>query len=459
MNFKSKMLFQKNNNIALFMLIIIFLLCGVITSMNDILSTKLKLIFRLNYFSSMFIQFCFFTAYFIISLLFYIISSKNEKIILKIGYKKIIILGLFVSFIGSFLFYPSSVINSYPCFLISLFILASGITLLQIGSNPYITLIGNPETASSRLSLTQAFNSLGSTIGPLIGGNIILNEHTINDCRSDYIKIIYISFSVLLFIILCVIKTIYLPNVKYETKNEKKQNLIKKYKNLKYGIIAIFMYVGAEVSIDSLIMIFLLNSGINISQKQASKILSLYWGGAMIGRFFGSVFLSNKNNRKKIIYITIIVILSLLYSYNIIKFNYEIMCYFWLLILLNIIAFIMGQNIPQRTLSIFSLFVILLLLIGSLSQNTILSISFITGIGLFNSIMFPTIFSLAVKNLKNNTTNGSSLLIMAIVGGAIFPLIQGKIADVINNVQISYLAPIICYMYLFFYGIQGYKSN
>lgn len=455
---------EKNYYFSLIIFIIIFFSSGVITSMNDILIPKLKSIFNLSYFKSMLVQFCFFLAYFIISALYYLISINKKNLLLKIGYKNMIVIGLITSSIGGFLFYPATIFNTYIFFLGALFILASGITLLQIGVNPYITLLGNPETASSRLSLTQGFSSLGSTIGPLIGSILILNVSTIsykqnNQTGIDKMKIPYIIISILLFLIAIIIKNTNLPNINNSKNQNKNQNLIKKYRNLKYGIIAIFMYVGAEVSIDSLIIVFLskIDNNINMLENKASQLLSLYWGGAMIGRFFGAIFLSKTNKKIKFSIILLILTIALYYSNKIINFNNQIKNYFWLIIIINIIAFFIGGKKSNKILSIFSLIVIILLLLGALSSPN-LAIASIISIGLFNSIMFPTIFTLGVKDLKNDTQRGSSLLIMAIVGGAIMPLIQGKIAD-ITNVQLSYLTPIICYLYIFFYGINGYKKN
>jgi FHS family L-fucose permease-like MFS transporter len=401
-------------------------------------------------------------AYFITSLIFYIITYRHKKIINRLDYKTIINLGILTSILGSILFYISTITQYYYYFLASLFILASGLALLQISINPYITLLGNPNTASSRLNLIQAFNSLGSTIGPIIGSSILVQQK--NNVYEKYqnIKNIYCIIAILLIIILLIINIITTPKVnnKYITTYLQKKNKIKNhtYTNLIYGMIAIFMYVGGEVSIDSLMISFLTKSHIhNISNYEASKLLSLYWGGSMIGRFFSSIFLSHMNTNKKYTLIILILIISWYYSNIIITFNNQIKHCLWILTLINIISFYLGKNIPETTLSIFSILIITFLLISSLCK-TPLAASALIGIGLFNSIMFPTIFSLAIKNLKENTQTASSLLIMSIVGGAIIPIIQGKIAD-LTTIQLSYLTPIICYAYLLFYGFKEYQKN
>lgn len=443
-------------------LTILFFFCGFITSMNDVLIPKLKSSFRLNYFESMLVQFCFFLAYFIISFIYYILSLYRRNTIIKLGYKNIIIIGLIISCIGSLLFYPASNMHSYPSFLLALFILASGITLLQISANPYVTLLGTPENSSGRLSLTQAFNSLGSTVAPLIGGKLILDV-SINHLDNNNISILpYLIISLILFFIAIIINITKLPEIIYDYNNKKiklySENLIKKYRHLKYGVIAIFMYVGGEVSINSLIIAFLIDINIaGLSENHAAQFLSFYWAGTMIGRFFGAIFLSKMKNKNKLILLIIILIIGFFYSAIMVNLNINIIKYFWTLIIINMVTFyFINKNISHNILSIFSILVITLLIIA-ISSSSIFAIWSIIGIGLFNSIMFPTIFSLAIRDLYNDTSKGSSLLIMAIVGGAIIPLVQGKLAD-ITNVQFSYLIPIICYIYVFFYGINGYKK-
>lgn len=443
-----------NYKFSLIIFILLFFISGLITSMNDILIPKLKHNFRLNYFQSMLVQFCFFIAYFIISYIYYLICIyyKNSN---KLEYKNIIKLGLIISSIGSYIFYYTSNLNLYIFFLFSLFILASGITLIQISGNPYVTLLGPPETASGRLSLTQAFNSLGSTIAPIIGSKFLLENKT------NYLNFkLYFLISIILIILFFLIKIIPLPKIENKIKNiYDSQNIIKKYRHLKYGIIAIFMYVGSEVSINSLIISFISNSNIiNISESNAANFLSLYWGGTMIGRFFGAIFFSKIKQIIKILLISIVLFFSFLYSGYILNFNFKIVKYFWgLIIFVMLIFHTINKKFPNKILFLFSIIVIILLLLGVFTHS-IITVWSIIGIGLFNSIMFPTIFSLAIRDLKENTSKGSSLLIMAVVGGAIIPPIQGIIADK-TNIQMSYLIPIICYIYLLFYGLNGYKKN
>ncbi|XOD69203.1 MAG: sugar MFS transporter [Flavobacteriales bacterium AspAUS03] len=459
----SKSSLQEDSNkyfLPLATVTLLFFAWGFITSMNDVLIPKLKLAFDLTYFQSMLIQFCFFFAYFITSAIYYLLSVSRGDPILKMGYKNAIVIGLLIAAVGSLLFYPAASLHSYPLFLVALFILASGITILQIGANPYVTLLGKSETASGRLNLTQAFNSLGTTIAPLIGGNLILGTAASQLEGAHAIKLPYLVTTILLLLMAVVIKMARLPRVIHDEEKEgliSSGSLIKKYRQLKYGVVAIFMYVGGEVSIGSLIVNFLADTNIvGISESQAAKFLSLYWSGAMIGRFFGAIFLSDTARKIKLGLILSVLIGAFYYSGWIADFSPEVVQYFWMLILLNLGAFFVGTNMPHRTLTVFSLFVVLSLLIGSLTSSDLAMWSVI-GIGLFNSIMFPTIFSLAVRDLHRDTSQGASLLIMAIVGGAIIPLIQGWVADV-TNVQYSYLVPLICYVYLTFYGINGYKE-
>ncbi|XCI75294.1 MAG: sugar MFS transporter [Flavobacteriales bacterium] len=458
----SKSSLQENSNkylLPLATVTLLFFSWGFITSMNDVLIPKLKSAFDLTYFQSMLIQFCFFFAYFIISAIYYLLSVSRGDPILKMGYKNMIIIGLLITAVGSLLFYPAASMHLYPLFLGALFILASGITILQIGANPYVTFLGKLETASGRLNLTQAFNSLGTTIAPLIGGNLILNMAAGQLEGVHVVKLPYLVTTVLLVLMAVVIKVASLPRVIHDEEKDgsiSSGRLITKYRQLKYGVVAIFMYVGGEVSIGSLIVNFLADTNIaGISESQAAKFLSLYWSGAMIGRFFGAIFLSDTARKIKLGLISSVLIGAFYYSGWVADFSPEVVRYFWMLILLNLGAFFVGANVPHRTLTVFSVFVVVSLLVGSLASLA-LAMWAIVGIGLFNSIMFPTIFSLAVRDLYRDTSQGAALLIMAIVGGAIIPLIQGWVAD-LTNVQHSYLVPVICYVYLVFYGISGYK--
>ncbi len=276
----------------------LFFMWGFITSMNDILIPYLKKVFELNYFEAMLVQFAFFGAYFIGSVIYFIISAGKGDPIMRIGYKNGIIAGLLLSALGLFLFYPAAAYKIYGIFLTALFILGLGFTLLQIAANPYVARLGSPETASSRLNLSQAFNSFGTTIAPVIGGYFVFhyfikwgkpfldkmgNPITLNsgETISAYgVQLPYVIFA-LIFIIMAVIRKVTKhPVINQDHEIPSGMGAIK-YKQLVFGMIAIFMYVGAEVSIGS-IMINFMGEKYSITEMQAKSYLAFYWGGAMI---------------------------------------------------------------------------------------------------------------------------------------------------------------------------------
>src|SRR5690606_37064597 len=283
---------SKNYTIPFTALTSLFFMWGFITCMNDILIPHLKELFSLNYLESMLVQFCFFGAYFIGSLIYFITSYYKGDPINKIGYKNGMLLGLLVSAIGCFLFYPAAAYSTYSLFLGALFILGLGFTLLQITANPYVSLLGSPKGASSRLNLSQAFNSLGTTIAPIIGGFLIFELFSDNGVLSpDATKVPYIIFAIIFLVVGLIIYQIKLPSFKSEETEHRDLGALR-FPQLKLGILAIFVYVGAEVAIGSFMINFLgLANIMDIPEAISKNYLALYWGGAMIGRFLGSVSL------------------------------------------------------------------------------------------------------------------------------------------------------------------------
>lgn len=413
---------DKNYTFELTVLTTLFFMWGFLTCLNDILIPHLKSIFALNYTQVMLIQFCFFTAYFIISL-------PSGKIVEKIGYRKGIIIGLVTAGIGCLFFYPAASLRSYPLFLLALFILAAGITLLQVAANPYVAILGKPATASSRLNLTQAFNSLGTTIAPYLGALVILSIAvksseeiskltppelaTYQDIQASAVQVPYLGLAAALFIIAALFAVIKLPEIEaasaaMDTGKGSYDELHKSawgYKHLVLGAIGIFVYVGAEVSIGSFLVNYLGQKEIvGLPEYQAGKMVSFYWGGAMVGRFIGAAL-----QRK-------------------IK--------------------------PGRVLA-FNAAAAAILVITSMLTFGNVAMWAILVIGLFNSIMFPTIFTLAIDGLGKHTGQGSGILCMAIVGGAIIPVLQGAIADSIG-IHHAFVLPVVCYLFIFYYGFKGY---
>jgi len=397
----------------------LFFMWGFLTSLNDILVPHLKSIFDLNYAQAMLIQFAFFSAYFLFSL-------PWAKFVNGAGYQKTMVVGLLTMAVGAFLFLPAASAASYGLFLTALLILACGITGLQVAANPYVGLLCKPQTASSRLDLTQAFNSLGTTIGPKIGGLLILSAAPLaveqltrlapqalkayRVQEADTVRLPYAVIGIALLLLAVLIGTSKLPEI-HTARSGSGENLddsIWRHPNLLFGAIGIFAYVGAEVSIGSfLVNYFGLPQIASLSAKTAAGYVSFYWGGAMVGRFLGAPLLRR---------------------------------------------FRPGHLLALSSIVAGGLVATSMLLGGHTAMWAILAV------GLFNSIMFPTIFTLGVAELGPLTGNGSGILNMAIVGGAILPVIQGVIADHIG-LQHAFFIPLICYLYILFYGVRGSKPN
>lgn len=407
---------KQNYNFALSALTLLFFMMGFITCLNDILIPYLKLMFGLTYTQVMLINTCFFGAYFFMSI-------PSGKIVESIGYKKGMIAGFLAAAVGCLLFYPAAEVKNYNLFLLALFILASGITLLQVAGNPYVSVLGKPETAPARLTLTQAFNSLGTTVAPLLGSYLILSNlpditEGINPANIDPVAVQtpYLGIAVVLVLISLVMAFIKLPNIKAgDNEVESETGPIKsrytsawQARHLMLGALGIFTYVGAEVAIGSFLVNYLGSASVmSLPENIAGNYVAIYWGGAMIGRFIG--------------------------------------------------AYILRLFNPGRLLMVSCFCAIILVLISMLTTGEIAMWS-ILAVGLFNSTMFAIIFTLAVRNLYEHTNQGSGILCTAIVGGAIIPLLQGVVADQIG-LTIAFIVPIICYLYIAWYGISGHKPS
>lgn len=443
---------------SLAVLISLFFMWGFITSLNDILTPFLKGVFQLSHFQANLVQFAFFGAYFIGSLLYFISSITIGDPIAKVGYKNGIIAGLILSATGCFLFYPSAQYESFGFFLGALACISFGLTILQIAANPYVALLGKPETASSRLNLAQGFNSIGHTLAPVIGGFLIFKYFlTSENPGANSVKTPYLIFGCAFLLLALFIKFAHLPLFTGSDKIERKPEALK-HRNLLFGIFAIFFYVGAEVSIGSNLIAFLKLPDIaGLAEADASKFVAFYWGGAMIGRFMGSVSLSGMQTSKKYLLMFGIAVVLFFLLFFITKAEFGTVWYFLIFLTVNYFAFMLGKSLPARTLTIFSFFVMALLSVGIFGTGKVAMWSII-GIGLFNSIMWSNIFTLAIDGLDRFTSQGSSLLVMMIVGGAILPLLQGLLADM-SGVHYSLFVPLFAYLYLIFFGINGYKKK
>ncbi|KAA1260259.1 L-fucose-proton symporter [Rubripirellula obstinata] len=454
---------------------LLFFLWGFITVMNDVLIPYLKESFELSYFQAGLVQFAFFGAFFFVSLVYYFVSLSKGDPINRIGYKLSIIIALLICGAGCAMFFPAAEFRSYPFFLAALFLLATGVTLLQIAANPYAAILGKPETASSRLNLAQGVNSLGTTIAPIAGGLLLYKVFAPGgEVTIDSIKLPYLIYGSLFVLLAIIVWRSHLPSFSKDDEDTNDQGGdgslgALKFPHLRFGMIAIFMYVGGEVAIGSYLISFMMHDSImGLPEATASIFLAYYWGGAMIGRLCGAISLSglaSQSQKYGYMAITAIVVLLVVYTVTAIRIEEGAFAMDFLspvqvlpflgLIAINFVAFIAGRGNAARVLWVFSISMVVLLCIASFTGGS-LAFWAALGTGLFNSIMWSNIFTLAIKDLKQHTSQGSSLLVMMIVGGAIVPLIMGAAADRIG-IQLAFAVPIVNYVYIAFYGLIGHR--
>jgi FHS family L-fucose permease-like MFS transporter len=441
---------KKNNNLGIGMTVFgaIFFIFGFATTFIITLTAPIKEIFGLSEFGAQLLSSAFFLAY-------PIMSIPTGKIIDRIGYKWTVVAGLFLMALGSFIYIPAARIPSFPVFLFGTFVLATGVVFLQVAANPYVTAIGPEKTASSRLNLTQALNSIATMIAPwLISVAIFKGLEFPRDVQvaADRVPLPFIIMGVIVILVAIAIYSIKLPVIQTE-KGEKKS--IWKYPHVVLGSIAIFAYVGAEVGNAGLIINYLKNS-LNMTPEMASTYAAIYWGGAMIGRFFGSFMFSDMNSSKKITYAVPVLILALVAGSFVTEWNWTIGLTFSIVALVNFFIMQIGQGKAARTLAIFALVAALLDLTTTFTTGSV-ALWTIISIGLFNSIMFPNIFSLAVKDLDNAHLSSASGLINAlIIGGAIIPPLMGGVADNFGYTW-AFIVPAICYLFIVYYAVKGSK--
>jgi FHS family L-fucose permease-like MFS transporter len=398
------------------LVVLLFFAWGFATVLNDILIPKLKGLFELNYTEVMLTQFSWFLSYFIFSI-------PAGLVLSRIGYLRGAVLGLAVAALGYMLFTPAAELGSFPAFMVALFVVAAGITMLQVAANPFIELLGTEATSHSRLTLAQAFNSLGTAIGPYVGAVLILSsgvtiktaglsQAALAAARRTEAHALQLPFFVFaaLFLALAVVFWLLRKSAAPPVAGQARLSAILALlgrPRLVLGALAIFVYVGAEVSIGSVMTNYLMQpSVLAVTAERAGTLLSFYWGGAMVGRFAGA------------------------FALRIVK--------------------------PGLALAAGAVGACLLALVSSQSVGPFAAYSLI-AVGLFNSIMFPTIFSLATEQLGDETPNGSGLLCMAIVGGAIIPLITGAVADRVG-LALSLIVPAVCYVWIVAYGVMAARG-
>jgi FHS family L-fucose permease-like MFS transporter len=391
----------------------LFFMWGFITVINNTLLPHLRSVFDLNYTQTELIEWVWFIAYFFASI-------PSAKLIERIGYKRSIVTGLIIMAVGAVMMVPAARIPSYGVVLTALFVIASGITLLQVAANPYVAVIGPPESSSSRLNLVQAFNSLGTMLAPMFGGYLILGRSTsgtaaagtvltpaerLADAQS--VQLPYLIVAAVLVVLAVVIAKFRLPDMNASTRGrareERRGHSLWRHRNLVFGVPAIFIYLIAEIGVSSLFINFASLPEIGrVTHEQASHYLVLQWGGMMVGRFLG--------------------------------------------------FFIMRRVPAERVLAAFSMAALVVVLLATFSTGHI-ALWALISVGLFHSIMFPTIFTLGIRGLGPLTEEGSGLLIMAIAGGALV-IAQGKLAD-LYGLQTSFLLTAACELYVLFYAVWG----
>jgi MFS transporter, FHS family, L-fucose permease len=408
-----------SNYRAMAMVTTLFFMWGFLTALNDILVPHLKSIFELNYTRVMLINSAFFGSYFVFAI-------PSGKLIELIGYKRTMVVGLLVMAVGALLFVPAANAPSFQLFLAALIVLAAGVTALQVAANPYVTVLGPARTASSRLNLTQTFNSLGTTIAPYVGGLLILAAQPMSSTQMEKlsasallayrqqeassVKIPYIGIALCLTALALAIAMFNLPKIEATREfrpmgeTDAAARDLWKQRQLVLGTLGIFLYVGAEVAIGSFLINYFTQPEIgNMTVKAAAGLVSLYWFSAMVGRFIGAAVLQKLSTRAVLGTVAVVACLLVVTS---------------------------------------------MISTGWLAMGTIISV------GLFNSVMFPSIFSLGIEGLGPLTGKGSGLLVMAIVGGAIIPVAEGALADRIG-IHHAFILPALCYVYIAYYGYRG----
>ena len=442
---------------SLAILTLLFFMWGFITSLNDILIPYLKTVFNLSNVQSVLVQFAFFLAYFVGALAYFIASLSFGDPINKIGYKKTIFIGLIISGIGCLLFVPASIAEVYGLFLAALFVLGLGLTVLQISCNPIVILLGDPESASGRLNLTQAFNSLGTTLAPVVGGYFIFKFFAIDGVlTAENVKIPYIILGALFLVVAFFFSFSKIPSFKSED-NITGDVSVLKFGQLKWGVLSIFCYVGAEVAVGSLMIGYLGHENVlGLDHMEASTYLAyFYWGGAMIGRFLGGINISDQPLGKRVLQSLGIIALIVPFIVYLAGVPVSEMWPYFIFIAINLLLMLfIGEN-ARLMLGVFAIVNIAFLIITVIEVPGLM-VWPILSIGLFNSIMWSNIFSLSTKGLGKYTSQGSSLLIMAILGGALVPLLQGYFADQFS-IGFSFIVPMVCYFYLFVYTIRYNK--
>ena len=448
---------------ALYILISVFFFWGFVAASNTVLIPIFKEKFNLEQWQSQLVEFAFYIAYFVGSLIYFLWSSRKGDPLNKYGYKKGLTIGLVMSAAGTLLFIPASTMGSFELFLLGYFIIAFGFSLQQIVANPYVIALGDPSTGAHRVSLAGGINSLGTTVGPLLiatalfgsaDSNIDAKNMELTQVQTPYL---FLGLAFLLFAVLIYFSK--LPSVKNDKKISS-GNKVFQFPQLVLGMVAIFIYVGVEVSVQSNLPALMEDSNfLGLSSKDSVHFISLYWGCLMMGRWAGasSAFGLKKKWSLTLNAIMPVVAFSVVYLVNYLKGSpMQDLLNFWPFVLLAMIAFVIANEKPAFTMTLFGGIASVLVIIGMFTTG-ITAVYCLIATGLFCSIMWPCIFSLSIAGLKEYTNQGSSLLIMMIAGGAAFPILQGALADQLG-IQFSYWLPFLGFVYLAYFGFAVKKT-
>jgi len=426
----------------------IFFLFGFVTTFNITLADKFKAVFELSNFEAQLVNGAFFFTYFVL-------SFAAGGIIKKLGYKGGVILGLLLVAIGSFLFFPAAKMLSFPFFLFAIFIMAGGVVFLQTAANPYVTALGPSATASGRLNLTQALNSIATYIAPLVAGLFVFKSAA-DAALNTAENVPTTPFLIIGIVVIIIAVAIYLLKLPEISTQGVERKSVWKYPHVVLGAVGIFCYVGAEVGTAAMLQRYF-QEALGIASTQAAMMIALYWGGAMVGRFYGSFMLSDVKESKKYLYTALVLLLALFVGWFVRKSITDGLIFAGIAFV-NYLAMRLGKGNASRSLAVFGIIAALLLVVVMASGgNAILWLGL--SVGFFNSIMFPNIFTVGVEGLdKGELSMASGLINTLIVGGAVIPVLMGLVADSMG-VRFAFILPILCYLYIVFFALVGSKRR
>lgn len=443
---------------------LLFFMWGFITCMNDLLIPKFKADFALSQFEANLVQSAFFGAYFLVSLGYFLVSALWGDPIGRMGYRNGLVMGLVVAGLGCGMFYPAAETRLYPLFLGALVVLGAGVTIIQIAANPYVSILGPEASASSRLNLSQGLNSLGYVIAPLIGGLLLFGSDVYGKGGGvESVKTPYLGLALAFLVLAIAFKWVKLPEFRHEGRAVAGIQAFR-HKHFVWGWLAIFFYVGSEVTVGSILINYLMDSSVmGLSEERAAHYLSFYWGGLMIGRLMGAISLGGIQQARKAPLMILVAALSTLVIFANATFKEkfttghfihpaEVVPY--VMMVLGLLGcFIRGRLGPEQMIGWFAMIAAGLTAVAMGAGGSVALWS-VVGIGLFNSIMWSNIFTLSIRGLGKDTAQGSSLLVMMIVGGALMPALQGKLMD-LTGVRASLGIVLVGYAYLAWFGWIG----